>query len=160
MNLTIAAIGKLKAGPDRELFERYAERITPTGRALKLGPLSCIELSESRRTSTGERRAEEASGLLAKIADGSTLISLDEKGDAISSEQLASLIRKQQDAGASSLAFALGGPDGHGPAISGRAARIISLGAITLPHGLARIVLAEQIYRAITILAGHPYHRK
>ncbi len=160
MNLTIAAIGKLKAGPDRELFERYAARIGPTGKALKLGPLSCIELAESRRTSTDERRAEEAASLLAKITGSATLIALDEKGDAVSSEQLASLIRKQQDAGVPSLAFALGGPDGHGAEIAKRAARVISLGAITLPHGLARIVLAEQIYRAITILAGHPYHRK
>ena len=160
MDLTIAAIGKLKAGPDRELFERYAERITPAGKALKIGPLSCIEIAESRRTSAKERRKEETAVLLAKIPASATLLSLDEKGDAVSSEQLASLLRKQQDAGKSSLVFALGGPDGHGAGIAGRAARIISLGAITLPHGLARIVLAGQIYRALTILAGHPYHRK
>ena len=160
MHLTIAAIGKLKAGPDRELFERYSKRITPAGKALKLGPLSCVEISESRRSSTKERREEEAVTLLAKIPAGATLIALDEKGDAVSSEQLASLLRKQQDAGASSLVFALGGPDGHGAEIGRKAARIISLGAITLPHGLARIVLAEQLYRALTILAEHPYHRK
>jgi len=160
MHLTIAAVGKLKAGPDRKLFERYAERITPAGKTLKIGPLTCIELAESRRTSAKERRAEEAAALLGKIPAAAALVSLDEKGDAVSSEQLASLLRKQQDAGVSSLVFALGGPYGHGAAIAGRSARIISLGAITLPHGLARIVLAEQIYRAVTILAGHPYHRK
>ena len=160
MHLTIAAVGKLKAGPDRALFERYAKRITPAGKALKLGPLTCIEVAESRRTSTNERRTEEATALLTKIPAAAILVSLDEKGDALRSEQLASLLRKRQDAGDSSLAFVLGGPDGHGAEISRRAERIISLGAITLPHGLARIVLAEQIYRALTILAGHPYHRK
>ena len=160
MELTIAAVGKLKAGPDRELLERYLGRITPAGKALKLGPLMSIEISESRRSSSKERRAEEASLLLTKIPASAALIKMDEKGDAISSEQLASLLRKQRDAGVSSLVFALGGPDGHGAAIAERAARNISLGAITLPHGLARIVLAEQIYRALTILSGHPYHRK
>ena len=159
MHLTIAAVGKLKAGPDRELFERYADRVTPAGKALKLGPLLSVEISESRRASTKERRAEEAAALLAKIPAGATLIAMDEKGDAVSSELLARLLRTQQDAGVSSLVFALGGPDGHGAQIARRAARMISLGAITLPHGLARIVLAEQIYRAVTILVGHPYHR-
>jgi 23S rRNA (pseudouridine1915-N3)-methyltransferase len=159
MQLTIAAVGKLKAGPDRDLFERYAGRVAPAGKALKLGPLLSVEISESRRSSTKERRVEEASALLAKIPDGAILISLDENGDAISSGQFAELLRKQRDAGVASLVFALGGPDGHGAAIAERAARTISLGAITLPHGLARIVLAEQIYRALTILAGHPYHR-
>ncbi len=159
MHLTIGAVGKLKAGPERDLYQRYAERVTPAGRSLNLGPLKCIEISESRKGSAKERRAEEAANLLAKIPTAAHIIALDENGDALTSEQFARLLAKQRDAGASGLAFIIGGPDGHGPQIREKAERIFSLGAVTLPHGLARVVLAEQLYRAMTILAGHPYHR-
>ncbi len=159
MHLTIGAVGKLKAGPERELYQRYAERVTPAGRALNLGPLTSVEISESRKGNAKERRREEAGSLLAKIPRAAVLIALDEKGEALTSEHFARLLGKQRDAGATALAFVIGGPDGHGEAVRERAARIISLGAITLPHGLARVVLAEQLYRAVTILAGHPYHR-
>ncbi len=159
MHLTIAAVGKLKAGPERELYQRYAKRVTQVGRALNIGPLASIEIGESRNTSSRERRSSEAGALLAKLPDKAILIALDEKGEELTSEQFAHEMRQRQEAGAAHLAFALGGPDGHGKALRERAARCISLGALTLPHTLARIVLAEQIYRAITILAGHPYHR-
>lgn len=159
MHLTIAAVGKLK-GPERELYRRYADRVTQAGRAMKMGPLTTLEIAESRKGSAGERRAGEAEALLGRIPDQAMLLALDEKGDAVTSEELARFLRKQQEAGAANLAFALGGPDGHGNALRERAARKLSLGAITLPHGLARVVLAEQLYRAITILAGHPYHRR
>ena len=159
MHLTIGAVSKLKAGPERDLYQRYAERVTPAGRSLNLGPLKCIEISESRKGSAKERRAEEAANLLAKIPTAAHIIALDENGDALTSEQIARLLAKQRDAGASGLAFIIGGPDGHGPQIREMAERIFSLGAVTLPHGLARVVLAEQLYRAMTILAGHPYHR-
>ena len=159
MHLTIGAVGKLKAGPERELYQRYAGRVTSAGKALKLGPVNCIEISESRKGSAKQRLAEEAAKLLAKIPDAAVLIALDENGEAHSSEQFARLLGKQRDAGASNLAFAIGGADGHGEAVREKAGRILSLGAITLPHGLVRVVLAEQLYRAVTILAGHPYHR-
>jgi 23S rRNA (pseudouridine1915-N3)-methyltransferase len=159
MQLTIGAVGKLKAGPDRDLYQRYAERVTPAGKALGLGPLNCIEISESRKGSARERCEEEARTLLSKTPDGSTLLVLDEKGKALTSEQFAQLLGKLRDEGASHLAFIIGGPDGHGGLMRERSTLTLSLGAITLPHGLARIVLAEQIYRAVTILAGHPYHR-
>jgi len=159
MRLTIAAVGKLKAGPERELFQRYANRVTQTGRAVKIGPLATIEIGESRNSGAGERCTGEAEALLGRIPGKAILIALDEKGDCLTSEQLARYLRQQQEAGAAHLVFALGGPDGHGEALRERAARRISLGAITLPHTLARIVLAEQLYRAMTILAGHPYHR-
>ncbi len=159
MHLTIGAVGKLKAGPDRDLYQRYAKRVTPAGKALGLGPLACIEISESRKGSAKERRFEEGGTLLAKIPDVSTLVALDEKGDAHTSEQFARLLGKQRDAGTSNLCFIIGGPDGLGEAIGEKAARIISLSTLTLPHGLARVVLVEQVYRAVTILAGHPYHR-
>jgi 23S rRNA (pseudouridine1915-N3)-methyltransferase len=159
MHLTIGAVGKLKAGPERELYQRYAERVTPAGKALGLGPLTCIEISESRKGSAKERRADEAGLLLAKIPDAAVLVALDEKGEALTSEQFARLLGKQRDAGASRLAFVIGGPDGLGPQLLEKATRTLALGAMTLPHGLARVILAEQLYRAVTILAGHPYHR-
>jgi 23S rRNA (pseudouridine1915-N3)-methyltransferase len=159
MHLTVGAVGKLKAGPDRDLYQRYADRVTPAGKALGLGPLTCIEISESRKGRANERRGDEAGTLLAKISDASTLIALDEKGEALTSEGFARLMGKQRDAGASNLCFIIGGPDGLGEVVRDKASRIISLGAMTLPHGLARVVLVEQIYRAVTILAGHPYHR-
>ena len=159
MHLTIGAVGKLKAGPERDLYQRYSERVTPAGKALGLGPLDCIEISESRKGSAKERRTDEAGTLLAKIPGASTLFALDEKGEALSSEQFARLLGKQRDAGVAGLVFAIGGPDGHGEMVREKATRTLSLGAITLPHGLVRVVLAEQLYRAVTILAGHPYHR-
>jgi 23S rRNA (pseudouridine1915-N3)-methyltransferase len=159
MHLTIGAVGKLKAGPDRDLYQRYADRVSPAGKALGLGPLTCIEISESRKGSAKERRGDEAATLLGKIPDASILIALDEKGEALTSDGFSRLMGKQRDSGTSNLCFIIGGPDGLGEAVRDKAARIISLGAMTLPHGLARVVLVEQIYRAVTILAGHPYHR-
>lgn len=158
MHLTIAAVGKLK-GPESELYQRYEKRVTQAGRPLKMGPLTTLEIGESRKGSAVERCAGEAEALLGRIPDKAMLIALDEKGDALTSEGFAGFLRKQRDAGPPSLAFVLGGPDGHGIATRERAMRKLSLGAITLPHGLARVVLVEQLYRAMTILAGHPYHR-
>lgn len=159
MRITIGAVGKLKAGPERDLYERYSGRATPAGRPLGLGPLACIEISESRKGSARERRADEAGKLLAKLNDAATLIALDEKGEALSSGKFARFLGARRDAAISDLCFIIGGPDGLGQAVRDRAARTLSLGAMTLPHGLARVVLAEQIYRAVTILAAHPYHR-
>ncbi len=159
MHLTIGAVGKLKAGPDRDLYQRYAERVTPAGKALGLGPLTCVEISESRKGSAKERREEEAGMLLSKLPDVSFLVTLDEKGEALTSEKFARFLGKQRDAGVSNLSFIVGGPDGLGQAVHDKAARTLALGAMTLPHGLARVVLTEQVYRAVTILAGHPYHR-
>lgn len=159
MKLIVAAVGKLKAGPERELYERYAKRITSAGRAAGLGPLETIETNESRRGNPGERCAEESALLLAKIPDTAMLVALDERGKPLSSEDIASLVSDKRDTGVPELVFAIGGPDGHGAELRKKVAQTLSLGAITLPHGLARVVLAEQLYRAVTILTGHPYHR-
>lgn len=159
MKLTIAAVGRLKAGPERDLYERYAGRIGPAGKAAGLGPLSTLELPESRKKTAAERKSDEAAQLLARLDDGCVLVALDETGDALTSKAFAQYLEKQRDGGAAEMAFVLGGPDGHGDELRGHAARAISLGAMTLAHGLARVVLAEQIYRAVTILTGHPYHR-
>ncbi len=159
MRLSIIAIGRLKAGPDRDLYQRYADRLTGVGRALSLGPLQLVELAEARAAQATARRNEEADHILTKLPDTADLIVLDENGKQYSSERFAQMIGARRDAGTQELCFAIGGPDGHGAAVRDAARATLGLGRMTLPHGLARIVLVEQLYRAATILAGHPYHR-
>jgi 23S rRNA (pseudouridine1915-N3)-methyltransferase len=159
MRLLIAAVGRLKQGPEQDLFAHYLARADAAGRKLSLGPLSSIEISESRKETAALRLAAEASSLLAKCASAQTLICLDPKGKELSSEKLAQCLAKYRDGGTSSLAFLIGGADGLGEEALAMAHLRLSLGPMILPHGLARIVLAEQIYRTQTILGGHPYHR-
>lgn len=159
MRLLIAAVGKLKQGPERELFAHYLGRAEAAGRSLHLSPLGVIEVAESKTATPSAREQAEAEALLAKIPSTHRFIALDRQGEALSSEAFAALLAKLRDGGVEGLAFVIGGADGLAAQVSAKAAKVMSLGAITLPHGLARIVLAEQIYRAATILAGHPYHR-
>jgi len=159
MRLLIAAVGKLKQGPERELSTHYLGRAEALGRSLSLSPLSSIELAESKAASAALRRDAEAEALLAKVPSGSKRICLDPGGKTLSSEDFAQVLGKLRDGGASGAAFLIGGPDGLGQPVLDGADLSLSLGPMTLPHGLARIVLAEQLYRAMTILAGHPYHR-
>jgi 23S rRNA (pseudouridine1915-N3)-methyltransferase len=159
MRLLIAAVGKLKQGPERELFAHYLGRAEAAGRKLHLSPLGVVELAESKAATATARRKAESEALLAKIPSSHRLICLDRSGEALSSEGLAGLLAKLRDGGEQGVAFLIGGADGVSPEAVTRAAEVFSLGPMTLPHGLARIVLAEQLYRAATILAGHPYHR-
>lgn len=159
MRILIAAIGRLKAGPERELFERYLDRIKRGGRAAGLSGADLVELGESRAATSDLRRADEASRLVAAIGSGAYIVALDERGKSVASAAFADIVRQQRDGGAKCLALLIGGPDGHGAAVQEAADKVLSLGPMTLPHGLARIVLAEQLYRATTILTGHPYHR-
>jgi 23S rRNA (pseudouridine1915-N3)-methyltransferase len=158
MRLIVAAVGRLKDA-ERDLCERYQKRFDAAGRALGLGPLSICELSESRAASAVARKAEEATRLLKAAAPATARVVLDEGGKALASEAFAKWLAQTRDGGCKGLAFLIGGPDGHGPAAVQGAALRLSLGAMTLPHGLARAVLVEQLYRATTILSGHPYHR-
>lgn len=158
MRLIIAAIGKLKTGPERELFERYRERLTATGRALGWGPVDVIEIPESRAPDPVARKSDEAERLLAKVGTAVKVV-LDENGRELTSQSFADYLRAQRQVGTASLAFLIGGPDGHGPAVLSSADLKISFGKMTLPHMLVRVLLAEQLYRAATILTGHPYHR-
>ncbi|MDJ0513361.1 MAG: 23S rRNA (pseudouridine(1915)-N(3))-methyltransferase RlmH [Methyloceanibacter sp.] len=160
MRLLIAAVGKLKQGPERQLWTHYLGRAEALGRNLGLSPLSSVELPESRAQAESIRRSAEAEALLTKLPKDFAVVCLDPKGKAYSSEAFSKALAVwRDDARAPGVAFALGGPDGIGEAVLERAEISLSLGPMTLPHGLARIVLAEQLYRAMTILAGHPYHR-
>ncbi len=159
MRLTVAAAGRLKDGAERELFRRYLERIAPLGAKLGIGGLTVTEVAESRQAKPEARRSAEAAALLAKLPKGARNVVLDEAGKALTSPGFAHMLERHRDAGTRDLAFLIGGPDGHGPEVEAQAVQTMSLGPMTLPHGLVRVILAEQIYRALTILAGHPYHR-
>jgi 23S rRNA (pseudouridine1915-N3)-methyltransferase len=158
MRVIVAAVGRLKDA-ERELCERYTKRFDAAGRALGLGPLTISELSESRAAGAEARKADEAARLVKAAGTADVRVVLDEGGRALSSEAFARWIAQRRDGGAKGMAFLIGGPDGHGRASLEGAALKLSLGAMTLPHGLARAVLIEQLYRAATILSGHPYHR-
>ena len=158
MKLVICAVGRLKEGPERQLAERYLERAGDLAQRLGFSGPNVIEIAESRARDASMRRREEGEGLAAK-SEGALRIALDERGASLTSVEFAELLGKHRTSGAKALAFLIGGADGlareNVRAISGT----ISLGAMTLPHQLVRIVLLEQIYRALTIRLGHPYHR-
>jgi 23S rRNA (pseudouridine1915-N3)-methyltransferase len=151
MRLTIAAVGRLKAGPEKTVYESYAARMT--------WPLALREVEERRKLPAAERMAREAELLLAACPAGATLVALDRRGKALDSEALARWLGARRDAGVGDLAFLIGGADGHPDTLLKTCSQVLSFGPLTLPHGLARIVLIEQLYRAQQILAGHPYHR-
>lgn len=148
----------MKDGPERELQARYLDRARATGRALGFSAVDLVELSESRAARTPDRKAEEARDLLERVGDG-VLIALDEKGATPTSEEFAALLQDFNARGEKSLNFVIGGADGLADEIFKKAAKRIAFGAMTVPHQLARILLVEQIYRAMTLLSGHPYHR-
>jgi 23S rRNA (pseudouridine1915-N3)-methyltransferase len=159
MRVIVGAVGRLKDGPERELLARYRDRFDGLGKRLGLGPAAWHEVGESRAAAAAKRSAEEGAALLRLAHDADTIIALDERGKALGSQALARLLGGLRDEGTRTLAVLVGGPDGLAPAVREAARVVLALGPMTLPHGLARIVLAEQLYRAATILAGHPYHR-
>lgn len=158
MKLTIIAIGRLKEGPERELVSRYCDRARDIGRQLGFSGPDMIELPESRASRAADRKAEEARHILDK-ADGATLIVLDERGASPSSVDFMRQLEMFRDSGAKSLAFVIGGADGLDGALVSTAKRSLAFGAMTFPHQIVRIILSEQIYRTMTLMTGHPYHR-
>lgn len=159
MKIAIHAVGRLKDGPERDLADRYVDRAEKAGRALGITGVSVREIAESRAAQAAARKDEEAAALLSDLPPGALLIALDERGDLPTSERFAHLLGEARDRGTPTAVLLIGGPDGHGPAVLSRAGHRISFGRLTWPHQLVRILAAEQIYRAVTILAGHPYHR-
>jgi 23S rRNA (pseudouridine1915-N3)-methyltransferase len=159
MRILIAAIGKLKDEEERAIVARYAKRFDQGGKALGLGPLEILEFPECRLPNADARKADEAGRLLKTAAASGLKIALDESGQPFSSAAFARLLSRHADGAVKQAAFFIGGPDGHGKALLDSVDLRLSLGPMTLPHGLARVVLTEQLYRAATILAGHPYHR-
>ena len=155
MRLHVCAVGRLRAGPERELTVDYYERFDRTGRPLGLGPVVEHEVEDKK----GGGMAVEADLLSRKVPAGALLVTLDERGRVMSSPDFAGLLARWRDDGRVDLAFVIGGADGIDPSLRARADASVSFGAMVWPHMLVRVMLAEQIYRAATILAGGPYHR-
>jgi 23S rRNA (pseudouridine1915-N3)-methyltransferase len=157
VRVTILALGRIRAGPERTLLDEYLSRATASGRALGLGPVTEREIE-----APGGADAE-ADKLVAQIPKGAVCILLDEKGEAQPTRALSVRIARLRDEGARDLCFLIGGADGHGAAVRAAAEQgrwpSLAFGPQTWPHRLARVMLAEQIYRAISILGGAPYHR-
>ena len=155
MKVTILAVGRMKSGPEAALVSDYLDRFTKTGRALGLGPADMREVED--RKSIGQ--AEEARLLAAAIPERATVIALDERGKLLSSPDFSARLCDFRDRGVPELCIVIGGADGLTPDLRARADLSISFGKMVWPHMLARVMLAEQLYRAATIAAGGPYHR-
>jgi 23S rRNA (pseudouridine1915-N3)-methyltransferase len=152
MRCHLIAVGRAKPGPARELFQDYARRLSPV--------LSLTEVEEKRPLATQQLKAREAELLLAAIPKGATVVVLDEAGAELASQDFAQRLSVWRDRGVADLALLIGGADGHGEAAKARADFTLALGRLTWPHMLVRVLVAEQLYRAQQILAGHPYHRE
>lgn len=155
MKLRIAALGRIKSGPERTLVDDYLERGTATGRSVGLGPLVESELdNRSLKSASDESRA-----LAASLDPGARLILLDERGKALGSRQLARQIGQWRDEGCREAVFCIGGADGHDRSQLPQPDLMLAFGPAVFPHKLVRVMLAEQLYRAVSIHAGTPYHR-
>lgn len=154
MRLHVCAVGRLRSGPERALIDDYVARLERTGRPL--GFTALVEHEVEARRGGAEAEAE----LLARtIPPGAALCCLDERGRTLTSPAFAQHLAAWRDAGRQDAAFLIGGADGHSPALRARADLVLSFGAMVWPHLLVRVMLAEQLYRAATILSGSPYHR-
>jgi 23S rRNA (pseudouridine1915-N3)-methyltransferase len=156
MHLHLIAVGRAKPGPLRELYQLYSARLNNTA---ALGPLSLREVEEKRALKGQERKGREAELLLGAVPEGARLIALDERGKELDSPQLAGKLGEWRDDGIRDTAVVIGGADGLDARVRQRADLVLAMGRLTWPHMLVRAMLAEQLYRAATILAGHPYHR-
>ena len=160
MRVILLAVGRMKKGPETELVARYLKRAEQAGRQIGLRGVEVIEIKESRASDAGKRMIEESIALANLIPDGAVAIMLDETGESFASAAFADHVRKWRDAGVPAAVFIIGGPDGLSANLRDKARLKLAFGAATWPHQMVRIMLLEQIYRAITILSGHPYHRE
>lgn len=155
MRLHLCAVGRLRAGPERDLVDDYLKRFDRTGRPLGLGPASEHEVEDKK----GGGMAAEGALLGRVLPQGAVLAVLDERGQTVSSPEFADRLAGWRDGGRQDVAFVIGGADGIAPDLRARADFALSFGKMVWPHMLVRVMLAEQLYRAATILAGAPYHR-
>jgi 23S rRNA (pseudouridine1915-N3)-methyltransferase len=158
MRVTIVAIGRQKSGPDRELAERYRKRASDAGRQLGFRAIEIVEIKESRGRERDKRVLEESIALATVIPEDAVVVALDERGVNLDSAAFAGQVQAWRNGGRN-IVFVLGGADGLSAEMKQRATLTLAFGAATWPHQLARIMLLEQLYRAVTILTGHPYHR-
>lgn len=159
MQVHILAVGRLKDGPERSLLDMYLDRASAQGRAASLTGFEVRSITESSAQRAADRKKQEGEALLAATPEGGNLIALDERGRSVTSRELAARIGDWRDNGSRNLTCIIGGADGLSSSVIDRADLVLGLSALTWPHQLVRIMLAEQLYRVTTILTSHPYHR-
>jgi 23S rRNA (pseudouridine1915-N3)-methyltransferase len=159
MRILIAAVGRLKQGPERELAERYRKRAADFGRKVGLQSFDVVEIRESRADNVERRMVEESIAIANVVPERAVTVILDERGSTMNSAAFAGRLQDWRSAERPALAFIIGGADGLAPSLRDQADLALAFGPLTWPHQLVRIMLLEQLYRAVTILGGHPYHR-
>jgi 23S rRNA (pseudouridine1915-N3)-methyltransferase len=159
MRIIVAAVGRLKQGPETELSARYRKRAAQTGGQFGLRDIEIIEIRESRAGDATKRMLEESIALANIVPQDAVVVVLDSRGESLDSAALAVQLAKWRESGRPSVVFLIGGADGLAANLGEKAALRLSFGSATWPHQLVRVMLLEQIYRATTILTGHPYHR-
>lgn len=158
MKIIVGVVGRMKSGPEKLLIDRYVKRIEGLSRGVGMTGFQICEINESRASHAQTRKIEEARELTAKLSS-SKIITFDERGKSVSSRQFADHFSGMRDQGTSSLAFLIGGADGLAPHLREQSEHCYAFGAMTLPHQLVRVLVIEQLYRCMTLLTGHPYHR-
>jgi 23S rRNA (pseudouridine1915-N3)-methyltransferase len=159
MRIVVAAVGRLKQGPERELAERYRKRASEAGRSAGLSAVDIVEIRESRAGDAARRMIEESIAIANVIPQHAVTVILDARGESLSSATFAGRLQGWRSEDKPAVVFIIGAADGLAPTLREQASLAIAFGAATWPHQLVRIMLLEQLYRATTILAGHPYHR-
>lgn len=161
MKLTLCAVGKLGTTTENAMVRDYLSRAAQTGRSLGIGPVDLIEVEakKAKNLSSPQLKSAEAEAIRAALDDGGLLITCDERGEQLTSRAIAQRLEKFKDRGERRITFLIGGADGLDPSLRQQAAFSLAFGPQTWPHALVRVMLAEQMYRAVTILAGLPYHR-
>ncbi|MBN9587855.1 MAG: 23S rRNA (pseudouridine(1915)-N(3))-methyltransferase RlmH [Alphaproteobacteria bacterium 64-11] len=159
MRLWIFAVGHMRGTPEGQLCDDFVDRARKLGRGLGFTGVTVEELAVSRRREAAARMKDEAERLSHRLPEGAHIVLLDARGKGMTSEDFAEMLGSLRDVGTRNLAFVIGGPDGLAPLPGQKPGRSLAFGPQTWPHLLVRALLAEQVYRAITILAGHPYHR-
>jgi 23S rRNA (pseudouridine1915-N3)-methyltransferase len=159
MRILIAAVGRLKQGPERDLAERYRKRAADVGRGVGLQAFDVVEIKESRADNVERRMLEESIAIANIVPERAVTVILDERGENVSSAVFAGHLQAWRAEDRPAVVFIIGGADGLAPALRDKASLAVAFGAATWPHQFVRIMVLEQLYRAVTILTGHPYHR-
>jgi 23S rRNA (pseudouridine1915-N3)-methyltransferase len=159
MRILIAAVGRLKQGPERDLAERYRKRAADFGRKVGLQAFDIVEIRESRADNLERRMLEESIAIANVVPERAGTVIMDERGSTMNSASFAGHLQDWRAKDKPAIVFIIGGADGLAPSLRDRADMALAFGAFTWPHQLVRIMLLEQLYRAVTILGGHPYHR-
>jgi 23S rRNA (pseudouridine1915-N3)-methyltransferase len=159
MRIVVIAVGRLKQGPERELAEQYRKRAQAIGRPLGLRDIDVVEIRESRAPDAERRRVEESIAIASVLPERAVTVVLDALGQNLDSAALAASLREWRAEERPTVCFVIGGADGLAASLYERAKLKLAFGAATWPHQLVRIMLLEQLYRAASMVAGHPYHR-